>query len=134
MGTSVSLNRSTGRWVLDCAECGTADGTVRRRPCPVTTRRGLHYCPAAQLCGACYSGARNDGRWTQWHASCAEGAARSDAADDARESEPHMYARSARGDWAPDVPAGMVQVLTYAGTIVMVPKDSYAVVRGFGAP
>jgi hypothetical protein len=130
MGTSTRWNGRT--WALDCAECGRT-GEVRRRPCPVTTARGVHYCPAAQLCGPCYAAERADGRWSAAHAGCAAGARRSDREDAERTAHPADWARSARGDWADGVPAGMVEVVTYAGTVVIVPKSTYRPeVRGFG--
>jgi hypothetical protein len=130
VGTSTAWNGRT--WALDCADCGQT-GEVRRRPCPVKTARGLHYCPAAQLCGPCYSAERADGRWARAHEHCAAGARRSDREDAERAAHPDDWARSAVGDWADGVPAGMVRVITYAGSTVYVPKASYrSEVRGFG--
>lgn len=128
MGTSYGVNPATGRYVLDCGECGRADGTVRKRRCPAPD-----YCPPAQLCAVDYAKVRADGRWAEWHADCAASLARSREIEAAKDREPELWARSARGDWAPDVPAGMVHVVTRAGTEVLLPSDAYAPsIRGFG--
>jgi hypothetical protein len=120
MGTSYGTNPATGRWALDCGQCGVADGTVRKRRCPAD-----NYCPAAQLCPSCYAAARRDGQWAEWHRDCARGKAAYEAELAARAAAPDRYARSAWGDWHGTVPAGMVGVVTHAGSYVMLPKDEY---------
>ena len=133
MGTSVGLNPLTGRWVLDCGQCGIADGTVRKRPCPFTTDDGLPYCPASQLCPRCYRAAKDNGDWARWHADCPEGVRRSNEERRQRRDEPHLFARAAWGDWHESVPAGQVKVLTHADTVVFLPKEQYKPsIRGFG--
>lgn len=55
------------------------------------------------------------------------------AAEAVKATEPELWAKSAWGDWAADVPKGMVKVVTRADTVVFVPKDDYKPgERGFG--
>lgn len=52
---------------------------------------------------------------------------------EAKKVEPELWAKSAWGDWAEDVPEGQVKVLTMADTVVFMPKDQYKPgERGFG--
>lgn len=88
MGTSTALNYKTGRWVLDCGNCG-AIGGVRKRPCPAG------WCPPVQLCAACNKDIRSSGRWANWHAECAAHSAEYRAVEAAKNAEPHRWARAA---------------------------------------
>ena len=124
MGTSCGWN---GRaWVLDCSDCGRV-GEVKRRPCP------SGYCPSAQLCGPCFAAEKMSGAWAQHHADCERSHRRYMAEQAEKAAHPADWARSARGDWAPEVPTGMVEVTTHAGTVVLIPSEKYAPnVAGFG--
>ena len=116
-----------GRMALSCQQCFHVGG-VRKRPCPVG------YCPDAALCPVCYARERQDGTWATHHADCPRAHAQYEAEQAAKRAEPTLWARSARGDWAEGVPAGMVEVITWAGTVVLVPKGAYEPgIRGFGA-
>lgn len=118
MGTSQAFNAATGRWALDCGQCGRV-GEVRKRPCPAG------YCPSSQLCGPCYAAARASGQWADWHRDCAAGHAAYTAAEAAKNAEPHRWASAAWGDWHSQVRAGMVAVKTRAGTWMEMPKGDY---------
>lgn len=107
-----------GRMVLSCDNCGEVGG-VRKRRCPV------NYCPAPALCSGCWRSLKADGSVARWHADCPAASARYRAEIAAREAEPDRWVRSARGDWAPDVPAGMVAATLYSGRVVLIPKDEY---------
>ena len=119
MGTSMSRNPKTGNWVLDCAECGVSDGTVRKRDCP------SGYCLQAQLCPVCYAKERQSGEWSSRHAECARLHRECNEREAAKDREPARWAKSAFGDWSPFVPAGMVGVITRAGSGVLIPKADY---------
>ena len=122
----MGVNPRTGRWALDCGECGHVGG-VRKRHCPAG------WCPSAQLCPVCYATVRQDGRWAAWHRDCAAGQAAYAAEQAAKDAEPDLWPRSAVGDWHADCPAGMVLVETRARTRVILPKAAYdPSIRGFG--
>lgn len=118
MGTSYVQDYRTGRWVLDCGECGRGGG-VRKRRCPAG------YCPSCQLCSECFKVVKADGRWAEWHKDCARYSAEYHAREAAKDAEPEWWARSAFGDWDDQTPTGMVRVITRAGTQVFVKKDDY---------
>lgn len=106
---------------LCCDKCGHSGG-VRKRTCPYKVlgdslrtpggnRYTMNYCYPPALCAACYKqlgglrGVHGD--------SCKEGAAKSQAEDDAIEAAldaGEMFVVSATGDWQEDVPEGMVLV------------------------
>lgn len=118
---------------LVCDACGDS-GDTRKRRCPARCVDGLPYCGGSDLCARCFAVEKSSGAWTRHHAGCPAGAAASDAAEAARAAEPDQWARTAWGDWADGVPAGMAKVQTHAGTIVLLPKADYAPnLRGFGA-
>jgi hypothetical protein len=119
MGTSRRRNPKTGNWVLDCAECGIANGTVRKRYCP------SEYCYPAQLCPVCYALERQNGKWAGHHADCARLHRECNEREAGKNLEPARWARSAFGDWSPFVPAGMVGVITRAGNGVLIAKVDY---------
>lgn len=126
MGTSMGVNPRTGRWALDCADCGHVGG-VRKRHCP------SGYCLSAQLCPVCYARERQSGEWARIHRDCARLHAEYVAAEAAKDAEPALWPRSAVGDWHADCPAGMVLVTTRARTLVVLPKADYdPSIRGFG--
>lgn len=124
---SIYGRSASGRMALACDACGHVGG-VRRRPCPVG------YCPSFHGCAACYAKYRQDGTWAKAHAECPRQHAEYVAAEASKRAEPELWPRSASGDWKPGVPKGMVEVVTRAGTVVLVAKDAYQPnVRGFGA-
>lgn len=96
---------------LACDSCG-ACGTTRKRTCPhrVQYAEGgsLPYCQPAALCSTCYAKHK-----ATLHASCAEGAARSNARERERSIKlagGHFERRTCWGDWHATVPAGYVGV------------------------
>ena len=103
---------------LCCDSCGQAGG-VRRRRCPVG------YCPSDALCATCYATFRSSGGWASAHAECPRRSAEYHAELAARAAAPEQWARTAWGDWAANVPTGMVKVVTYANTVVFIPKGEY---------
>ena len=119
MGTIYGLKPRTGRWALDCGECGKSEGTTRKRHCPED------WCSFAQLCPECFRKIKTDGRWHEWHKDCKAQQDAYRAAEAAKDAEGYAWARSAWGDWDPDTPEGMVRVLTRAGTTVYVRKEDY---------
>lgn len=114
MGTSRALDPRTGRWVLDCDNCG-AIGGVRRVKCP------HGWCPASQLCAKC----RPLGRLG--HDGCAEAHAEFLATEAAIAAEPERHAKAAWGHW--HTGTDDVLVVTHAGTWVLVPDADYG---GYG--
>jgi len=116
MGTSTALNYKTGRWVLDCGQCG-AIGGVRKRSCP------SNYCPPVQMCATCYKDARMSGKWAEWHGNCATSSAEYHAREAIKNAEPERWARAAWGMWH----TGTTDVLvkTRAGNFVLVPHGNY---------
>lgn len=102
---------------LVCDACGNTG--ARKRPCPV------RYCPANALCALCNAAVRADGRWAKAHADCPRLSAEYHAQKAREAAEPHYYPASAWGDWADDVPTGMVKVLTRADTVVYMPTEVY---------
>lgn len=103
---------------LCCDKCGQPGG-VRKRKCPYTVlgdslrgaRQALPYCYPPALCAACY--AALGGLRGLHGASCAEGAAASQAEADAIEAAldaGESLSIAAWGDWEPSVPTGMVGV------------------------
>ena len=116
MGTSTALNYKTGRWVLDCGQCGGI-GKVRKRSCPAG------YCPPVQMCPDCYKAARASGQWAEWHAECAGRSAEYHARQAAMDAEPGRWPRGAWGTW--HTKTADVLVRTRAGNWLLVPKDNY---------
>ena len=127
MGTTKGYNYATGRWSLDCDNCGTL-GASRVR-CPI------RWCSTVQLCASC---AKSTGwRKKSTHARCV---AESDQAERDRlaflaENADKWVVTTAWGDWAEWVPAGMVGVCAYRGgnpagrigepAYFLVPKEEY---------
>lgn len=116
MGTSQAYNYKTGRWAMDCGQCGTV-GAVRKRRCP------SNYCPPVQMCSDCYAKARMSGEWATWHDTCAAKSAEYHAEQAAKDAEPTRWARTAWGGWY--TKTADVLVMTRAGNYVLVPKDNY---------
>jgi hypothetical protein len=121
---------------LVCDKCGHAGG-VRKRKCPYkvlsnslrSRRIWMHYCYPPALCQACY--AELGGLRGVHGQECREGAAASQAADDAIEAKldaGDMSPLAAWGDGQPGVAAGMVGVL-YGGrdcqAYYLLPKAAY---------
>lgn len=102
---------------LCCDACG--DTPARKRRCPVG------YCQAAALCADCNARFRANGKWAEAHAECPRLSAEYHAQLAAEAAAPHAWARTAWGDWAADVPTGMVKVLTHANTVTFIPKAEY---------
>jgi hypothetical protein len=126
MGYSYGYNYRSGKYnLLVCDGCGktTADGVkaVRKRTCPhkVLTdshnnghRYPLPYCYPSALCSGCYATHK-----ATLHATCAEGAATSNAEADAIEAAldaGELFVSCAFGDWADGVPAGK-SLVTFTG-------------------
>lgn len=109
----------TGRQALACDQCGTVGG-VRKRKCPymvlTDSSRGprvkIHYCYPPALCGGCYKAA---GGLRGVHGQqCADGAAQSQAEDDANQAKldaGDLIVLAAWGDWQDKVPEGKTGVL-----------------------
>lgn len=116
MGTSQAYDYKTGRWVLDCANCGKVGG-VRKRKCP------SNWCPPTQLCQPCFTEVKKEGRWTDWHENCAEHSANYKAEQEVKNSEPEQYARTAWGTWHTGTSDVLVKTLN--DTYVLVPKEAY---------
>lgn len=115
---------SRGRLVCDsCGETG-----ARKRRCPVG------YCPPSALCASCNGTVRGNGTWAKAHAECPRLSAEYHAELAAKAAEPTHYSRSARGDWADGVPTGMVEVVTWADTVLYMPVAEYREVRGSRLP
>lgn len=109
------MGYSYGAGGLACDGCGRT-GHTRKRKCPYTvTSRGvqsLPYCPAPALCPPCYQA--SGGLHGVHGQACKDGAAASQAADDAlvaRLKAGGYEVAAAFGDWDKDTPAGMVRVI-----------------------
>lgn len=122
---------------LVCDGCGAAGG-VRKRTCPHRVTYpldgySLPYCYPSALCPACYKAHK-----ATLHATCAEGAATSNAehaATAARVRAGDALVKAAWGDWHAAVPAGLVGVCfrTQGATpeYRLVPATSYQGGGGF---
>ena len=107
MGISKGFNYKTGRWSLDCDNCGTLGAS--RIKCPA------RWCSALQLCANC-------AKTSQWrskktHAECFENTAQAERERIAflAENADKWVVVSAWGDWAEWVPSKMVGVCAYRG-------------------
>jgi hypothetical protein len=116
-----SYERIDGRNVLCCDNCGNPG--ARKRPCPykvipstfkqggIQRRASLPYCPAPALCETCW---KKYGPGSTLHARCRVGARASQAKYDAQQAklDSGAFVLSAGwGDWADNVPPGMVGAL-----------------------
>ena len=116
MGTSQAYNYKTGRWALDCGQCGTVGG-VRKRSCP------SNWCPPVQMCATCYKDARMSGQWAQWHDTCVASSAEYHAREAAKNAEPERWARAAWGTWHTETTDVLVK--TRAGNFVLINQAAY---------
>lgn len=115
------IYEGSGRGRRCCDNCGKPGG-VRKRPCTHKVlsnslhssdgkRHALPYCPPPALCKDCFD---RLGKGKGVHASCAEGAAASQARADAIEAAldaGDFLPTSAYGDWHHTVPKGKVGVI-----------------------
>lgn len=120
---------------LCCDQCGQPGG-VRKRKCTYKVlsdslrgrRTWMHYCSAPAVCGPCLA---KLGGNKALHAGCAEGAAASQAADDAIEAKldaGDSLVIAGYGSWSEGVPEGMTGAC-YSGragkTWVLMPSERY---------
>lgn len=128
MGMSKGYNYRTGRWSLDCDNCGTLG--ANRIKCPA------RWCSALQLCANCAKVSRWRSKKT--HAKCFENTnqAERERVQFLSENAQNWVVVSAWGSWAEWVPNGMVGVCAYRGgnpagrvgepAYFLVPQPEYA--------
>lgn len=135
MGYGYAVSDS-GRYALACdGGCGRAGSaqSVRKRPCPHKVSHDgfkLPYCPAPALCSACYK--RHGGLRGVHGENCREGAAASQAREDAKQAKlasGEKEVKAAWGSWQSNVPDGKVGIVVRAAdgqeSYHLVPAEQY---------
>ena len=107
MGKSYGFNYQTGRWSLDCDNCGKLGAS--RLKCPI------RWCYPAQLCADCIKA--TGWRTKAKHANCYAAHAESERErlEFLKLNADKWVVVTAWGDWADWVPNGQVGVCAYRG-------------------